>query len=118
MRTRLGLALLALLAIVVFPSEAVMAEQAGSVVDQVSSCRAPSGLLRNADAQHATADGGSCRFDGADLGPTLLLIVFVGLVGAVTPASVTHRLARDERRRPADPDGRARWHTRGPPVAV
>ena len=32
MRTRLGLALLALLAIVVLPSEAVMAEQAGSVV--------------------------------------------------------------------------------------
>ena len=117
MRTRLGLALLALLAIVVFPSEAVMAEQAGSVIDQVSSCRAPSGLLRNGDA-HATADGGSCRFDGTDLGPTLLLIVLVGLAGAVTPASVTRRLARDERRRPADPDGRARWHTRGPPVAV
>jgi hypothetical protein len=116
MRTRLGLALLALLAIVVLPSEAVMAEQAGSVVDQVSSCRAPSGLLRN-DAG-ATVDGGSCRSDGADLGPTLLLIVLVGLAGAVTPASVSHRLALDERRRPADPDARARWHTRGPPVAV
>jgi hypothetical protein len=117
MRARYLVVLVALLATVVVPAEAAPVEQAGSVIDQVTSCLQPNGTGREDAAVH---DSGSCP----ERGPVTRVGVAALLLAALLWLAGRGRL----RSRPLRPDGGsnrllggvarggASW--RAPPVAV
>lgn len=117
MRVRVAMLMIALLAIIVLPSEATFAEQTGSVVDQVTSCLQPNGLARDLDSR--TAAGEHCRDDVA-AGPLIAFLSLVaGLLAGLVPASRSRRsrLTADDWRLPDAVFRRgAPW--RAPPLPV
>jgi hypothetical protein len=118
-RVRLTVLLIALLAIVAVPSEAALLEQAGSVVDQVSSCTQPNGVVRE-PVGDADATGATTCTPGVPSGAAVgLVAVLVALLGAGPPTQFTLRRARRAGRwRRTETLARAGTPWRGPPVAA
>ncbi len=115
MRARLAIVLVALFAIVAVPSEALLAEQAGSVVDQVTSCRQASGLVRDGAAE--VSGGEHCRSgDLALLAGFVAVLVAAGGALAVVPPSSRRRPQRRWSLPVAVARAGAPW--RAPPVPV
>jgi len=93
MRTRVLVVLVALVAMALAPSEAVLAESTGSVVGQVASCIEASGLARDLD--DASAQGQCDAVPRIPPGSTLLPIAVLAL------ATVLAASLRVRHRRPA-----------------
>ena len=117
MRVRPVVLLIALLAIAVLPSESALVEQAGSVVDQVTSCTQPSGLARELGA-----DTSACSHrvpSDLGLGVVAVLVAALGALGGAAPEQLTGRRARKGRGwRPTEALARAGAPRRGPPAVI
>ena len=117
MRVRFALVLIALLAIVAVPSEATLVEQSGSVVDQVTSCLQPNGLVREIGA--VTPSGERCGDDGPARAVLALLAVVALLSAGLLVRSRAHPVERvDERWRLPAAVARAGAAWRAPPRPV
>lgn len=116
-QVRVAVLLIALLAVVVLPSEAMLVEQTGSVMDQVTSCLLPNGVARELDSRAAA--GEHCRDDVPARPPIAILAVVFSLLAGLVPRSRSRWTGHgaDRRRLPdAVFGGGAPW--RAPPHLV
>jgi len=117
MPVRVAVLLIALLAIVALPSEAMPTERTGSVVDQVTSCLQANGLARDVDARSAAGD--HCRDDVPVRPPVAVLAVVAALLAGLAPVARSRSSRRGaDRWRLPDAVHRSGASWRAPPVAV
>jgi hypothetical protein len=119
MRVRLLVVLLAFVAMAAIPSEAMLADDVGSVVGQVASCVEPSGLMR--DGAGRTAATECADLLASPPVPALVAIVPVvalALVGLALGARTRRAAARGQAWRLGDAVVRCGVPWRAPPAVI